>query len=69
LVDHPLPALHGRGLMILVLRVGWRVWVKLYTPAGLNLFRKAVSTVMDDLVMDSVIIENFNLIIKFGNNE
>jgi hypothetical protein len=33
-VDHPLPAFHGRGLMILVLRVGRHVWVKLCTPQG-----------------------------------
>ena len=26
---------------IVALRVGWYVWVKLYTPAGLNLFEKS----------------------------
>lgn len=41
MVNHPLPALRGEGLTALALRVGWHVWVKLYTPAGFNLFEKS----------------------------
>jgi hypothetical protein len=39
---------------------------KVVHPCRVKSFRKAVSTVMDDLGTDSVIIENFNLIVKLG---
>jgi hypothetical protein len=39
---------------------------KVVHPCRVKSFQKAVSTVMDDLGMDSVIIENFNLIVKLG---
>ena len=38
-----------------------------YTPCRDESFRKAVSTVKDDLVNDFVIIDNKNLIVKLGN--
>ena len=50
-VDHHLPAFPERVLNSLAPGVGWHVWTKLYTPAGKS-FRKAVSTVMDDLGTD-----------------
>jgi hypothetical protein len=37
---------------------------KVVHPCRVKSFQKAMSTVMDDLGMDSVIIENINLIIK-----
>ena len=37
---------------------------KVVHPCRVKSFRKAVSTVTDDLVMDSVIIDNMNLIVK-----
>jgi hypothetical protein len=37
-------------------------------PCKVKSFLKAVSTVTDDLVMDSVIIDNMNLIVKLGIN-
>ncbi len=40
---------------------------KVVHPCRVKSFRKAVSTVTDDLGMDSVIIENFNLSVKLGN--
>ena len=39
---------------------------KVVHPCRDKSFRKVVSTVMDDLEMDFVIIENFNLIVKIG---
>jgi hypothetical protein len=39
---------------------------KVVHPCRVKSFRKAVSTVMDDLGTDFVIIENFNLIVKLG---
>jgi hypothetical protein len=39
---------------------------KFVHPCRVKSFRKAVSTVMDDLGTDSMIIENFNLIVKLG---
>jgi hypothetical protein len=42
LVDHPLPACHERRANHVALRDGRRVWVKLYTPAGLNLSESRV---------------------------
>ena len=51
MVDPHLAASHGRVLDSLAPGVGWHVWTKLYTPAGKS-FRKAVSTVMDDLGLD-----------------
>jgi hypothetical protein len=47
------------GIKSRLARVG-----KVVHPYRVKSFRKAVSTVMDDLGMDSVIIENFNLIVK-----
>ena len=41
---------------------------KVVHPCRVKSFRKVVSTVKDDLVMDSVIIDNFNLIVKLGIN-
>ena len=38
--------------------------VKIVHPYRVKSFRKAVSAVMDDLGMDSKIIENLNLIVK-----
>ena len=38
--------------------------VNIVHPCRVKSFRKAVSTVMDNLVMDSVIIENLNIIVK-----
>ena len=37
---------------------------KVVTPCRVKSFRKAVSTVMDDLVTDSETIENFNIFVK-----
>jgi hypothetical protein len=37
---------------------------KVVHPYRVESFRKAVSTITDDLGTDSVIIENFNLIVK-----
>src|SRR3954463_5828073 len=50
----------------LALRIGWYVWVKLYTPAGLNLFEKPCPRLWTTWKPDSKIIENLNLIIKLG---
>src|SRR3954469_4199721 len=46
----------------LALRIGWYVWVKLYTPAGLNLFEKPCPRLWMTWKPDSKIIENLNLI-------
>jgi hypothetical protein len=43
-------------------------WIKFYTPRGLIFLEKVVSTVKDDLGMDLLIIENFNLIVKLEIN-
>jgi hypothetical protein len=40
---------------------------KVVHPCRVKSFRKAMSTVMDDLGTDSEIIENFNLIVKLEN--
>jgi hypothetical protein len=40
---------------------------KVVHPCRVKSFRKAVSTVMDDLGTDVMIIDNFNLIVKLGN--
>jgi hypothetical protein len=40
---------------------------KVVHPCRVKSFRKAVSTVMDDLGTDSEIIENFNPIVKLEN--
>ena len=40
---------------------------KVVHPCRVKSFRKAVSTVTDDLGMDSVIIDNFNRMVKLGN--
>ena len=42
LVDHPLPAHQVKCDNSLALRVGRHMWVKLYTPAGLNLSERHV---------------------------
>jgi hypothetical protein len=39
---------------------------KVVHPYRVKSFQKAVSTVMDDLGTDVMIIENFNLIVKLG---
>jgi hypothetical protein len=39
---------------------------KVVHPCRVKSFRKAVSTVMDDLGTDVEIIENMNLIVKLG---
>jgi hypothetical protein len=39
---------------------------KVVHPCRVKSFQKAVSTVMDDFGMDVMIIENFNLIVKLG---
>jgi hypothetical protein len=66
LVDHPLPAHQGKcvtyGAKSRSARVG-----KVVYPCRVKSFRKAVSTVTDDLGTDVMIIENFNLIVKLGN--
>jgi hypothetical protein len=58
-VNHPLPAFQGEsynvGIKSRLARVG-----KVVHPCRVKSFWKAVSTVMDDLGMDSVIIDNFN---------
>jgi hypothetical protein len=49
---HPLPASLGERLTIVhdqALRDGWCVWVKFVHPCRVKSFRKAVSTVKDDL--------------------
>ena len=51
--------LPGRGLMIRQ-GAGWYWWLNLVHPCRVKSFRKAVSTVMDDLGMDDKIIENLN---------
>ena len=43
--------------------------VNIVHPCRVKSFRKAVSVVMDDLVTDSVIIENLNIIVKVVANE
>jgi hypothetical protein len=40
---------------------------KVVHPCRVKSFRKVLSMVTDDLGMDSVIIENFNLIVKLVN--
>ena len=50
----------------LALRIGWYVWVKLYTPAGLNLFEKPCPRLWTTWWPDSKIIKNLNLIVKLG---
>jgi hypothetical protein len=65
-VNHPLPAFQGEsynvGIKSRLARVG-----KVVHPCRVKSFRKAVSMVMDDLGMDSVIIDNFNRMVKLGN--
>jgi hypothetical protein len=62
-VNHPLPAFQGEsyniGTKSRLALVG-----KVVHPCRVKSFRKAVSTVTDDLGIDSVIIENINLIVK-----
>ena len=43
--------------------------VNIVHPCRVKSFRKAVSAVMDDLVTDSVIIENLNIIVKVVDKE
>jgi hypothetical protein len=66
MVNHPLPAFQGEsynvGIKSRLARLG-----KVVHPCRVKSFRKAMSTVMDDLGMDSVIIDNFNRMIKLGN--
>jgi hypothetical protein len=40
---------------------------KVVHPCRVKSFRKAVSTVMDDLGTDVMIIDNFNRMVKLGN--
>jgi hypothetical protein len=65
-VNHPLPASSEEsftgGTKSRLARVG-----KVVHPCRVKSFRKAVSTVMDDLGMDSEIIDNFNRMVKLGN--
>ena len=66
--NHPLSAFQGRGLIIFgiksrLVRVG-----KVVHPCRVKSFRKAVSTVMDDLRTNVKIIENYNLIVKLGRS-
>jgi hypothetical protein len=65
-VNHPLPAFQGEsynvGIKSRLARVG-----KVVHPCRVKSFRKAVSTVTDDLGTDSVIIDNFNRMVKLGN--
>ena len=49
------------------LRVGWYVW-KTVHPCRVESFRKAVSTVKDDLVTDPEIIDNMNGMLKLVDN-
>src|SRR3954471_14143829 len=52
---------------VLALRISWRVWVKLYTPAGLLIFSKSRDHSYGRTWRpDSKIIENLNLIVKLG---
>jgi hypothetical protein len=66
MVNHPLPAFQGEsynvGIKSRLARVG-----KVVHPCRVKSFRKAVSTVTDDLGTDSVIIDNFNRMVKLGN--
>ena len=66
MVNHPLPAFQGEsynvGIRSRLARVG-----KVVHPCRVKSFRKAVSTVMDDLGMDSEIIDNFNRMVKLGH--
>jgi hypothetical protein len=66
-VDHPLPALQGRELIYIGIKSRLARVGKVVHPCRVKSFRKAVSTVMDDLGTDVEIIENFNLIVKLGN--
>jgi hypothetical protein len=65
-VNHPLPAIQGEsynvGIKSRLARVG-----KVVHPCRVKSFRKAVSTVMDDLGTDVMIIDNFNRMVKLGN--
>jgi hypothetical protein len=65
-VNHPLPAFqresYNIGIKSQLACVG-----KVVHPCRVKSFQKAVSTVTDNLGMDSVIIDNFNLIVKLGN--
>jgi hypothetical protein len=58
-VNHPLLAFQGESYNIGIKRRLARVG-KVVHPCRVKSFRKAMSTVMDDLGMDSVIIDNFN---------
>jgi hypothetical protein len=66
MVNHPLPPFQGEsynvGIKSRLARVG-----KVVHPCRVKSFRKAVSTVMDDLGTDSEIIDNFNRMVKLGN--
>jgi hypothetical protein len=66
MVNHPLSAFLGDSLNVGIksrlARVG-----KVVHPCRVKSSWKAMSMVMDDLGMDSVIIDNFNLIEKIGN--
>ena len=55
--------LPGRGYWFCKIRqgAGWYWWLKLVHPCRVKSFRKAMSTVMDDLGTDDKIIENLNL--------
>ena len=66
LIDHPLPAHLRKCANRVALRVGRPC--EFVHPCRDKPFRKAVSTVMDDLGTDSVNIDNFNLIVKLDNN-
>jgi hypothetical protein len=65
-VNHPLPAFQGEsynvGIKSRLARVG-----KVVHPCRVKSFRKDMSTVTDDLGMDVMVIDNFNLIVKLGN--
>jgi hypothetical protein len=65
MVNHPLPAFQGEsynvGIKSRLARVG-----KVVHPCRVKSFQKAMSTVTDDLGIDSVIIESINLIVKLG---
>ena len=65
MIDHPLPAHLRKCANHVALRVGWPC--EFVHPCRDKPFRKAVSTVMDDLVTDSVNIDNYNQKLKLVN--
>ena len=59
-VNHPLPAFQGRGLIIFGIKSRLVRMGKVLHPCRVKSFRKAVFTVMNDLATGLKIIDNFN---------